>query len=503
MSETGDKAIVIGAGVAGLAAAIRLAVKGYAVEVWEARHEPGGKLHAFRLGNFRFDAGPSLFTLPHLVTDLFRLAGKDPSLYFRYYTFAEACRYFWNDGTVFHAPSDPGALAWEAARVFGVEAEQIGRYLSESRALFDSAGQVFFENHLARWSTWTHPRIREVLRVVSPRHLFSSLHANNARHFRDPRLVQLFDRFATYNGSDPFRTPAMMQMIAALEHGTGVHLPEGGMVRITEALYRLAEELGVRFRFDTRVTGIDVARGKVRGVRAGNLFQPADIVACNMDIWFTYQQLLPGERMPFRVRKAERSTSALVFYWGMDATFDRLGLHNIFFSGDYREEFRRLFRGISAGQDPTIYVHISSKAEPDDAPQGGENWFVMVNAPRHEGQDWARERAVMREAVIGKLERLLGRSVRAHIREERVWDPAGIEADTLSYQGALYGSSSNHPFSAFLRHDTKNAGIKGLFHIGGTVHPGGGIPLCLMSAAHMDARVPAVRDLAPQTARKT
>lgn len=478
----GKKAVVVGAGVAGLAAAVRLAVKGYRVEVFEARDEPGGKLHGFSLGPWRFDAGPSLFTMPQQVDELFRLAGKEPSDYFRYRRLEDACTYFWPDGASFKAWSDPVRFADAAERTFGVPKGRILEHLAHTRRLMATSGSIFLEKPLGKVSTWLHPSVATSLMALRATDLLFTMDRLHRVRIGEPHLVQLFNRFATYNGSDPYRTPGMMTMIAALEHGQGVFLPEGGMVSITRALHRLGEELGVAYHFGTPVERILVRDDRVRGIRAVGEEIPADVVVSNMDIWYTYRRLLEGMPAPERTLRQERSSSALVFYWGMREAFPQLGLHNIFFSGDYPGEFRALFRGERPGQDPTVYVNIGSKLEPGDAPPGGENWFVMVNVPRHTGQDWESIRMELREKVLAKISRALGGDIEPLIGAERHWDPPGIEAHTLSYQGALYGNSSNNMFSAFLRHPNAHPRFGGLLHVGGTVHPGGGIPLCLLSA---------------------
>lgn len=490
MKDASVSAVVIGAGIAGLASAIRLAAKGYAVEVLEARDMPGGKLHAFRLGDYRFDAGPSLFTLPEQVDEVFRVAGRDPRDYFQYRRLEESCTYFWPDGRRFQAPSDPERFAREAASTFGVPEPAIRDYLAHAATLLRTSGDIFLHKPLGEAATWLDRSVLGSLAALRAADLMYPMDRLNRMRIREPHLVQLFNRFATYNGSDPFRTPGMMAMIAALEHGQGVYHPEGGMVAITEALYRLATEMGVRFRFGTRAREIMLDKGRVQGVRSDQGVHPAATVVSNMDIWYTYRELLPGRRAPERVLRQERSSSAMVFYWGMDEAYPELGLHNIFFSADYREEFRHLFREGTVSPDPTIYVNISSRESPEDAPMGGENWFVMINAPRHQGQDWPAWRDGIRSTVIAKLERMLSREVGGRIREERTWDPPGIASDTLSYQGALYGNSSNNRFAAFLRHPNRNGRIYGLYHVGGTVHPGGGIPLCLLSAGIATMQIP-------------
>jgi diapolycopene oxygenase len=476
------RAIVVGAGIAGLAAATRLAIKGYDVDVFETRVEPGGKLHQFTLGAYRFDAGPSLFTMPELVTELFEAAGRQAADYFTYRQVEASCNYFWEDGTVFKAATDPAQFALDAARVFGVDARVVRRHLDYSRQVLDSTGRFFLEKPIHRLGTWFDRQVIRHLARLKPSYLLRTMHGLHRQTLQQPALVQLFDRFATYNGSDPYRSPALLSMIAAVEHGKGVFFPEGGMASIPQAVYALAQELGVRFHFNTRVEEILVREGKVHGVRTSTATYDAEVVVSNMDIWYTYRQLLPGQSAPERILQQERSSSAIVFYWGINRTFPELGLHNIFFSADYRKEFGQLFQTHEVGEDPTVYVNISSKCAPEDAPPGGENWFVMINAPRDLGQDWETIPRHLRIRVLQKLEGILGVDIEPHIVEEKMWDPPGIDSDTLSYQGSLYGNSSNNALAAFLRHANDNRRIKGLYHVGGTVHPGGGIPLCFLSA---------------------
>ncbi len=482
MSAREKKAIVIGAGIAGLAAAIRLLCKGYAVDIYEARSEPGGKLHGFHLGDFRFDAGPSLFTMPEQVTDLFRIAGKNPDDYFQYRKLEDSCTYFWSDGKRLTARSDPQAFAQQASETFGVPEKRIADYLAHARNLLATSGSIFLEKPLTKSATWIQTGVIKALWTLRAPDLLFSMDRLNRLRLEEPHLVQMFNRFATYNGSDPYRTPGIMAMIAALEHGQGTYFPGGGMVSITEALHRLLMDLGVRLHYNSQVDEILVEGGRAKGVRVGIEKFAADLVVSNMDIWYSYRRLLPGQKAPERILNQERSSSAMVFYWGMKSTFPELGLHNIFFSGNYPDEFRQIFQEGRLSEDPTVYINISSKEQAGDAPAGCENWFVMVNAPRHQGQDWEGLRGVIRKAIIHKLEMRMGRDIASEIIEEKVWDPPGIEADTWSYQGALYGNSSNNALAAFLRHPNMNGRIGGLMHVGGTVHPGGGIPLCLLSA---------------------
>jgi phytoene desaturase len=275
-----------------------------------------------------------------------------------------------------------------------------------------------------------------------------------------------------------------------LELNEGTFYPKGGMISITNALYQLALKKGVRFHFNAPVQRIIQQDRLVRGVvvEGKNIF--ANLVVSNMDVFFTYQKLLGDARMANQVLKQERSSSALIFYWGIKSEFPQLELHNIFFSTDYAAEFKAIFQTGSMHTDPTVYVNITSKCEPGlQAPTGKENWFVMVNCPANKGQDWKALQQKARAAVIGKLNRILGVDLESLIEVEEVLDPVLIESKTASYMGSLYGTSSNSKMAAFLRHPNFSKALKGLYFVGGSVHPGGGIPLCLKSAQIMGSMV--------------
>jgi phytoene dehydrogenase-like protein len=212
-------------------------------------------------------------------------------------------------------------------------------------------------------------------------------------------------------------------------------------------------------------------------------------VVSNMDIYPTYKHLLPDQPHPERTLAQERSTSAMIFYWGIRAEFPELDLHNIFFSKDYQAEFEAHSRG-EVCSDPTVYINITTKYDPQDAPPGCETWFVMVNVPANStGQDWDALTQRIRRQVLDKLSHNLGRPIEPLIACEATLDPRTIQSKTASWQGALYGTASNNMFSAFLRHPNFSSKIKSLYFVGGSVHPGGGIPLCLLSAKITDSLI--------------
>ena len=313
-------------------------------------------------------------------------------------------------------------------------------------------------------------------------YLFNSLHQYNSKHFTSPEAVQLFNRFATYNGSNPYKAPAMLSLIPHLEQNQGTFYPQGGMISITNALYKLAIKKGVQFFFDMPVQRIIHEAGKVKGVMVNEENILAEIVVSNADVYFTYKNLLGNTNKAKKILRQERSSSAVIFYWGIRKSFPQLQLHNIFFSNDYKTEFDNIFTHKKLGNDPTIYINITSKMESSQSPDGKENWFVMVNAPANSGQNWEELKAAARKNVVGKLSRILNENVEQLIETEHTLDPVLIEQQTASYMGSLYGTSSNSKLAAFLRHANFTNTIKGLYFCGGSVHPGGGIPLCLKSA---------------------
>ena len=462
-----------------------MAAHGYEVDVFEANPYPGGKLSEFRLGGYRFDAGPSLFTMPMYVDELYRLAEpvKTPPLSYR--RLDVVCHYFWEDGVRLHAHAAPEEFAREAADVLGVDPQAILRALADSRRKYELTGRTFLERSLHRPATWLSREVGSALLQLPSLDIFQSMHQVNQRQLQHPKLVQLFDRFATYNGSNPYRAPGILNIIPHFEHHFGAYFPQGGMHAITDHLYRLALEGGVRFHFEQPVSEIRVEKGRASALVVGERTLRYDRIVSNMDVFFTYRRLLPGQKAPERILAQEKSTSALIFYWGIRKEFPELGLHNIFFSEDYREEFDLLGRG-RISDDPTVYINITQKYESGDAPAGCENWFTMINVPYNSGQDWDALIARSRKNVLDKLSRILGRAIEPLIEEEALLDPRTIESRTNSHLGALYGTSSNDRMAAFLRHANFSSRIEDLYFCGGSVHPGGGIPLCLLSARIVD-----------------
>ena len=473
-------AIVIGAGIGGLSTALRLHKQGFKVKVFEKNDYAGGKLHAIHQEGYRFDLGPSLFTMPHLVEELFNLF-PNSSVSFSYKTKQTACHYFWEDGTVFKASTDNKKFVKTAASTFSENKNTIATYLHNSRKKYQLTKSLFLEKSLHKVATYLSMDTLKAL-VNAPFLGISNTLDEENQVFENPKLTQLFNRYATYNGSSPYQTPGIMSMIPHLELGLGTYYPNGGMHRISQSLFELAQEVGIEFRFRESVTQINHNKKKVTAVSTENGTYKTDLVVSNMDIYPTYKKLIRDVTAPEKTLEQERSSSALIFYWGIDRSFPDLELHNILFSEDYAAEFEHIFQHKTLSEDPTVYINITSKESPEDAPKGHENWFVMINAPGDYGQDWEQLVAQSKERIVAKIKKCLHVDITDYIKTEYILTPQGIESNTSSYRGALYGAASNNKFAAFLRHPNFNNKIKNLYHVGGSVHPGGGIPLCLLSA---------------------
>jgi len=475
------KIAVIGSGIGGLSAAIRLQAKGHDVTVFESNAYPGGKITELKLGNYRFDMGPSLFTMPENVLELFQVAGKNPEDYFTYQPAGESCRYFYPDGVRLTAWDDKHKFAAECERVLGTDPKEIVSFLNYSERLYRITAPVFMQHSLHKLNTYLSADTFGSFLQLHKLGLTKSMNAVNEKRLRHPKLVQLFNRFATYNGSNPYIAPAVLNVIPHLEFNIGTFFPDKGMVSIAQSAYQLACDVGVQFEFESRVERIVLENKNVHSIIANGKEEQFDRVVSNMDVVPTYRKLLPGAKAPERTLNQERSTSAIIFYWGIKKQFSDLGLQNIFFSADYEKEFDTMFQRQNVTDDPTIYLHSSSVLVSEDAPAGCMNWYILVNAPHNTGQDWDEIIARTRTNVLRRLNKEFDEDIEKLIEVEEYLDPRKIEARTASHQGSLYGASSNGLFASFIRHPNFSQNIKGLYFCGGSVHPGGGIPLCLLS----------------------
>jgi phytoene desaturase len=472
--------VIIGSGVAGLAAAVRLGAAGHNVIVLEANDYVGGKLTAKMIGRYRFDLGPSVFTMPHLIDELTKIGKQDSK--FEYLVLDKICNYFYEDGTTLTAYPDKEKFAEEVRDKLGETKESVYEQLKYSATAYELIGNLFMEQSLHKLSNFLNLKTAKALANVGKLELTKTMNEANSRRFKNNKTVQLFNRFATYNGSNPYQAPALINIIAHLEHNMGAFAPKGGMHEITKHLHHLSLNLGVQYKMNTRALNINTENDIVTSIDTNNGNIKADIVVSDVDIKHLYTKLLDKKYYPEKILRQEKSLSGLIFYWGIKKEFKELSLHNILFSNNSEAEFSSFFKDKKPYHDPSIYINITSKVTPTDAPEGCENWFVMVNVPHNESGEPISYVDEMRNKIIAKINRVLNTDIEQYIEIEEHLDPYLIEQRTSSSGGSLYGNSSNNKYAAFLRHANNSSKIKNLYFCGGSVHPGGGIPLGLLSA---------------------
>ncbi len=472
--------VIIGAGVGGLAAAVRLSASGYKVTVAESNSYVGGKLTEKKIGNYRFDLGPSVFTLPELIEDLTNVAKENKK--FEYIKLDTICNYFFEDGTTLTAFTNKEKFVDEVSEKFGETKESIYDQLTYCATAYELTNEIFLKQSLHKLSNFLNFKTIKAILNIRKLKMGKTMNEAHSERFKNKKTIQLFNRFATYNGSNPYQAPALIGIIAHLEHNIGAFAPKGGMHDITMHLFNLSKKLGASYLLNTKVTNIIIKENTVTGVDTTNGFIAADIVVSNSDINNLYRNILDKKYAPKHVLNQQKSLSGIIFYWGIKSQFKNMSLHNILFSENGEEEFKCMFEDKKHYFDPTIYINITSKVTKTDAPEGCENWFVMVNVPPNQSGQPITYIKEMRKHVIAKINRILKTDIESLIELEEVLDPYLIEQRTSSFGGSLYGNASNNKFAAFLRHANYSSKIKNLYFTGGSVHPGGGVPLCLLSA---------------------
>lgn len=483
--------IIIGAGLGGLAAACRLAKSGFKVTVLEKNDSVGGKVNFLQAKGYKFDTGASLVTMPHVFEELFEFCGRQLEDYLTLEKLDPICRYFWSDGTVFNASQNLEKTESEIACIAHDDVENFRKYLADAKRKYEIAERTFLATSLNELPRLLTPKYLPDLLKIST---LTTLDKHNASYFKSPKLRQLFNRFATYNGSSPYKIPATFALIPYVEFGLGAWYVRGGIYEIPKALEKLARELGVEFRFNAPVEKIIIKNGKAVGVKIsieeyGEIEEEvleADIIISNADAIVTYRDLIEeSERPSFTNKKLNRrepSSSGFVLLLGVRRRFSQLAHHNIFFSDDYKTEFHRIFKLKIFASRPTIYVCASSKTDTTQAPAGCENLFVLVNAPyTAEITKWHIEAEPYRDLIIKKLEKFGLNELKNSIEFEQIITPEDFKDIFNANRGSIYGVSSNGILSAFSRIPNKSKDIENLYFVGGATHPGGGMPLVLLS----------------------
>lgn len=466
---------IIGAGIAGLSAAIRLAAAGHAVTVYEKNRAVGGKMSELVQDGFRWDTGPSVITMRHVFEELFASAGRRLEDYITLLPVEPLTRYFYPDGTMLDASRDLAQMAAQIERIEPRDVEGYLAYLAYAARIHRITGPVFIYDQPPTPASFLRVPVPDWFKIDGMRKMSGAING----FVQSPHLRQLLSRFATYVGGSPYLAPATLNVIAHVELTGGVWYPQGGIYQIAAGMARLARELGVQIETNCGVERIVVENGRIAALQLENGdCTPTQTVISNLDVTTTRKQLLP--HIPTKPPLVP-SCSGFIMMLGVNKTHLQLAHHNIFFSRDYPAEFDAIFKQGVPPSDPTIYVAITSKTDGSHAPEGCENWFVLVNAPAtNETFDWVQEKKAYRELVLGKL-RPFNINIQDHIISETVWTPDDLAAHSGAWRGALYGASPNSPLAAFKRPHNRSKQVRGLYFAGGTTHPGGGVPMVTLS----------------------
>ena len=473
--------VIIGAGIGGLAAAIRLAHAGYDVTVMEKNPRVGGKVYRYEAGGFQWDTGPAFITMRPLLDELFREAGQDMADCLRLIPIDPLTRYFFPDGTTFDLHRDWAETAAQIERLAPADVEGVLRFLAEAARLHRSADPLAAGRHGEGGRLLPIPWLRAGARPSVSRAI--------QRYISSAKLVRPFENFAATAGANPVRAPAALNAIAHRALTGGAWYPRDGLSAIPHALERLASDAGVNILLNCSVHQIAVKQGAARGVSFGADGQmlTADAVVSNVDALSTLRYLLPPEALAppvlRRLNKAPVTASTYVIMLGVRGKFPQLTHHNVLFSADARREYDQQFRQALMPEDPTITLTISSKTDPLHAPVNQENWLIRVNAPPiSEKFDWLARQSEVRDRLMATLNQRYGLDLSGRIRSETHLTPVDWGRMTGAWRGSLFGPSPEDRRALFGRPALQAHNLARLYFVGGTVHPGGGLPMALLSA---------------------
>ena len=495
------KAVVIGSGLGGLAAAIRLRARGYEVTVVEALDRPGGRARVIERDGFTFDAGPTVITAPYLLHELFELVGRDSRDYFELVPVDPFYRILFHDGSRFDYVGDEERLLAQIEALNPADVDNYRKLASAARKIFDVGYTKLADQPFHRFSTMARV-IPSMIRLRSYRTVAGLV----GHYIQDDRLRQALTFEPLLVGGNPYSTTSIYLLIHWLERKWGVHFALGGTGAIVAGLVRLLEELGVEVRLSSPVSQIVVRDGRVRGIRteAGERLD-ADVVVSNADPSWVYRHMLDDRTAPRgrrRARRVRQSMSLFVGYFGTDKVYDDLAHHTIVLGPRYRPLLHDIFRRRVLADDFSLYLHAPARTDPGMAPPGRDAFYVLSPVPNLQGSvDWRRERDRYFDRILAALEARLMPGLRDAIVTRTSMTPDDFRDTLRSVDGAAFGPEPILTQSAWFRYHNRAPDMDGLFFVGAGTHPGAGVPGVLSSARVLDRVVPAPAEPAPVPAR--
>jgi len=479
------RALVLGAGIGGLSAAARLAHAGYDVAVHERLPRPGGRGNVIERDGFRIDTGPSILLMRDIVEGTFADVGANPADYVTIRRLDPAYKVFFADGATMEARVEREELKAELERIEPGAGAGFDAFAAVGEQLYRGAREHFVERNFR--SLREMFGISNLPQFVSLR-VYQPMHKLVGRHFRDPRLRQLFTFNAMYIGMNPFTAPAVYALLPYNDTVEGVHFTDGGMYGLVEGLVRLCEDLGVEIVCDHPATGVIERDGRAAGLRFDDGDLEADLTLINADWPWAQRRLLGREPRHPLGKKLRYGPSAMNFYLGVRGDLGDLRAHNVVFGADYEGNFRDVFAG-RVHEAPSYYVHVPTLADPSLAPDGHHIAYVLVPHSNSDAPiDWEHERDRVRDYVLTDLA-AKGVDLRDRIVLEEVIDPPRWADEFSLDRGATFGLSHSVSQVGYLRPHNKDPHLRDLYYVGSSTHPGAGVPMVMLSARLVTERI--------------
>lgn len=488
------KVLVVGAGLGGLAAAISLRAEGFEVEIHEKNERIGGKLNFREIDGFGFDLGPSIFTLPQFFRELWQRAGRRMEDYVTIEKVAPHWRNFFEDGLVLDLYEETDRMKSELAKLPG-DREKLWRqfqdFLAYGREQYALCDEGYFRKGLDNvWEMLRHYGWRMIFKMDHRHSMAESI----ARHFEDEHLRRIFEYFIKYVGSSALDAPGYMNLMPLIQFDYGLWYVKGGMYELARGLGRLLDELGVPVHLDSEVAEIGRRGNRVEGITLTNGQKIAsDYVVCNMEVIPAYRRLLdePAAFVDKLEQRFAPACSGIVLHLGTDRIYDQLAHHNFFYSKNQHKHFDTVFKQGKLPDDPTIYLVAPTRTDPSKAPAGHDNIKILPHIPPIDPDNpfTHDDYVALKDRVIDKLERMGLTDLRKHTVVEDLLTPFDIERMYYSNRGAIYGVISDWKRNQAFKAPKQSSKYRNLFFTGGSVNPGGGMPMAVLSGQKVCDRV--------------
>jgi phytoene desaturase len=478
------KAVVIGSGFGGLAAAIRLQARGFSVTILEKNKKVGGHAYQLKKGGYTFDMGPSLITAPDIIRDVFSAAGRQMEDYLDLIPLDPFYRIYFHDGNYLDYSGDGEAMKKQMSRFSAKDAGNYDRFMDDCRLIYDAViTEGLGSTPFMTWRSLLDFIPRAVkLKAILPAYTFVK------RYFRHPFHRFTFSFHPLFIGGNPFRSPAVYLMIPYLEKAGGVWFSKGGMYSLVQAFEKLFLEIGGHVYTDSEVQEITIKNGRATGVRTDDQFFPADAVISNADIIHTYKDLVPpAYRRKWTERKINRtgySMSTFLLYIGSKKQYPQLLHHTLILSHRYKELVRDIFDNKVLPDDFSMYLHAPTRTDAAMAPKGGESMYVLIPVSNLSASiDWRKTAQPFTDRIIDFLEKDFGLTdLRKNIEVLETFTPLDFAEQRNSYLGSPWGIEPKLTQTAYFRPHNRSEDVNGLYFTGAGTHPGAGVPGVLLTA---------------------